>query len=78
MQDDHVGVLLEDIQSKLQGLAESASVLARDMHEVKQTIAPIPQMASDIAAMKAALTDHSTQLADHENRLQTLEMPSRA
>lgn len=78
MSDDRVAVLLEDIQGKLTSLADSVSVLAQDMHDVKQTIAPIPQMAGDIAVMNKVLTNHSRQLNDHETRLQALEMPGRA
>jgi len=78
MSDNQLGVLLEDIQDKLQRLAETVSVMRQDISEMKPQLAKIDQNTSDLGAMKAAVRDHAHLLQNHEQRLQVLEMPKRA
>ena len=78
MQDNHVGVLLEDIQGKLQGLAESMSVMQQDIATMKPQVALIPQIAADVQTLKAVQTDQGQELRDHEDYLKSQGMPSRA
>jgi len=78
MSDNQLGVLLEDIQSKLQALAEAISVIQQDISEIKIQIAPIPKMAADIEAIKAVQVDQGQHLRYHETYLVSQGMPARA
>jgi len=78
MQDNHVGVLLEDIQDKLQGLAESMSVMQQDITAMKPQVALIPQIDANVQTVKAVQVDQGRQLRHHEDYLLGKGMPSRA
>jgi len=73
MKKDHLGVLLEDIDDKMQHLAEGMSLLQDGMKELKNKVSDIPEMKGDIKAIKAAVTDHSGTLKGHEVRITSLE-----
>jgi len=77
---DHFEVLLEDIDDKLQHLAEGMSLLQTDVAQVKKGVARLSELPADIKTIKAAVTDQSRQLrrhdqilGDHETRLSGLE-----
>jgi hypothetical protein len=82
MSDDHIAVLLEDIQDKLAGLAEAAAVtndrVTGRLDRLEKTSDRILAIVEDIYPLKAEVVDHTDKLANHENRLQKLEMPQRA
>lgn len=67
------GVIIEDIQSNVQRLAESMGSLKDEVHGMKANVDKIPEMADDIKAIKAVLTDHSAELKDHKTRIKALE-----
>ncbi|MGH7866364.1 MAG: hypothetical protein ACREP9_01760 [Candidatus Dormibacteraceae bacterium] len=73
MKKDHLEVLLEDIDDKMQRLAEGVSLIQDDMRVVKKDVSEIPEMKDDIKAIKAAVTDHSGELRDHKVRITALE-----
>jgi len=81
MKDDrHDGVLLEDINDKLQHLAEGVSVLLEGNQEIRKVVDRIPAIEDNVKAIKAAVTDQSRQLnsvehqvGEHEDRVRTLE-----
>ena len=73
------GAVLEDINEKLQRLAEGVFALVEDNREIKKVIADLPEMKDDIKAIKAAVTDQTRdlqrldqQVDNHEARLDTL------
>jgi len=69
MSDNRTDLLLEDIQSKVQLLVEATSVLAQDMHAVKQSVARIPEMADDIKVLKAVQKEQGKELREHSRIL---------
>lgn len=78
--EHHQEALLEDINDKLDHLAEGMSVLSDGIQEVRRVVADVPEIKDDIKAIKAAVTDQSRQLskvehqvADHDNRIRTVE-----
>lgn len=73
MKDNHFGVLLEDIQSKLEGIAEDVTGLHSKIDQVNTRLIKVEESANLIAAIKAAVTDQTHQLTDHEVRVAKLE-----
>ena len=68
--DNHTGFLLEDIQNKLQQLAESLATVPLDVAELKVNVS---ELKSDVRVIKATVTDQSHHVQDHEDRLLHLE-----
>ena len=66
-------IMFEDMQSKMQLMAEAISLLADDMREVKASVSLIPEMRADVSTIKHALTLHSRQLNNHDVRILKLE-----
>jgi uncharacterized protein YoxC len=62
--------LLEDIQHKLARLAEVMTDVPQDVRQLKVNM---DEVNPDIKATKAAVSDQSKQLADHEHRITNLE-----
>ena len=80
MKKVHLEVLVEDVNDKLQVLADGMSVLQDDMRQVKDELKAHEAVPGDIKAIKAAVTDQSRELksidhavGDHESRLSALE-----
>jgi len=71
--DTRTEVLLEDTNSKLDALVE----VVRDMRDYMQahlaTKEELGEVKADIKIVKAAVTDLSHQVNDHENRLNVVE-----
>ena len=63
MKDDYVGVLLEDIQDKLQRFAEAMADVPGDIREIKQRL---ERVEADLKVLKSLATNH-------EERLTTVE-----
>jgi len=78
MQSGQLGVILEDMQDKLQSLVESMSNMNQRLITMNRSIDLIPEMADDIKAIKAVMREHEGQLDNHEQRIAKLEMPARA
>jgi len=65
MTDHYEGVLLEDINDKLDRLAEAMGSVRDDVQRLTVSVAPIPAMQKDIVTIKAVLKEHSAILNDH-------------
>jgi hypothetical protein len=78
MQNSHLGVILEDIQDKLQSLAEAVSHMNQRLIKMDKSVDLIPEMAGNIKAIKLVARNHDMELKDHEQRIAKLEMPTRA
>lgn len=78
MKDSQVAVLLEKVDGKLQSLAESVSVLAQDIAEIKPQVARISDMAVDIKVIKIVQAEQSRDIRHMEQYLSTQVMPARA
>lgn len=70
MKDDYSGVLLEDIRDQLQKFAEAMSGVPKDVARLKEDML---EVKDNIKAIKAAVTDQSRQLGNHETRISSLE-----
>ncbi len=82
MQDNHFGVILEDIQSKQQLILEILVPLAQDMTVIKPKV---EKLAEDMEVVKAVQKDQGRDLKQLNSRLGHVEdylveqgMPKRA
>lgn len=71
--DDSSSAVIEHCDDQLKGIAEAVSDLAKDVREIKQLVPDMAEVKSDVKAIKAAVTDQSLQLNDHERRITSLE-----
>ena len=78
--EHHEGALLEDINDKLQRLAEGVSTIIERTQEISTVVARIPVIEGDIKVIKAVVSEHTEELRrigerldGHETRLHTLE-----
>jgi pyridoxine 5'-phosphate synthase PdxJ len=78
MADNHIDVLLENIQDKLQLLIEVTGVMAQDVKEMKPQVALIPEMRADIKTLKAVQSDQGIEIRHIEKYLISQGMPTRA
>ncbi len=69
MNDDHTGVILEDMNSKFDLVVE----LVQDMSQKMATKNDLVEIKEDVKIIKAAVTDLSNQVARHETRITSLE-----
>lgn len=72
MNDDHVGVLLEKIVDQNQAVLEAVSDMQQKINQLP-TRDEFTELKNDVQVIKAAVTDMSQQLNDHEQRITTLE-----
>ena len=66
----HQGVISEDIQHQVQRLAEA---MAEVPATVQKLSADVDELKTDMKVVKAAVTDQSGVLHDHESRITQLE-----
>ena len=70
--DNYTDVLLEDISSKFDRVLEVVSALS-DRVDLTATKEDVEEVRSDVRIIKAAVTDHSHQLQDHEGCIVALK-----
>jgi prefoldin subunit 5 len=73
MKKDHLQILVEDVNDKLKVLVEGISMLQDDMRQVKKSVTDIPEVKTDIKIIKAAVTDQSRTINNHDRRIGLLE-----
>lgn len=72
--DDHyTDVLIEDINDKVQKIMEMLSLMTGMPAEVKRIRTRLEYEQSELKVTKAVVTEHSSQLQNHEKRITTLE-----
>ena len=71
--DNYVGVLLEDIQSKLKGVAEAVADLNKKAIKADQRLDKIEENTNLIPAVQAAIKDQTKQLNTQDLRITQLE-----
>lgn len=71
--DHYEGALLEDINDKLQGIAEAVSGLADTVVHIDQRLEQVEDNTEILPGLKGALTSISADVDDHEVRLKRLE-----
>ena len=67
------GAVLEDIQHKLKQIAEGVSGLTVKVDGVDKRVSKVEQQTELIPSIKAAVTDQTKQLNDHDARIADLE-----
>lgn len=67
------GMLLEEIRDNMKQLAESMSGVANRVENLDGRLQRVEQNTDLIPSVKAAVTDQSRQLADHDQRISDLE-----
>ena len=79
MKDDHQQVLMEDLSSKLDRVLEATkalSVVPARLTAIEARLDTIEGQTQLIPVIKAAVTDQTRQLTDHEVRIMALEQPA--
>jgi len=71
--DNYIGILLEDIQSKLQGVAEAVSDLNAKADRTDGRLTKIEENTNIIPAQTEAIKEQTKQLNNHEDRITQLE-----
>ena len=69
---DHLEVILEDMNGKFDRLIE-VTVQIQDELRTKPSREEFDDLKADVKIIKAAVTEHSVQLNDHEKRITHLE-----
>lgn len=75
MSNNHTDVILEDMNSKFDLVVELVTEMRKDITGMA-TKDDIAELKADIKVIKAAVTDTSHQVQDHEQRITTLETAS--
>jgi ABC-type transporter Mla subunit MlaD len=73
MKDDHVAILLEDINGKLDGLADVIKGVSEKVDSIDQRLEHVETNTEHLPAVEAAVTDQSHQLNELEQRITSLE-----
>ncbi len=71
--DNYTAVLLEDIQSQIQRLAEATGAFTDLPRQVTKLTEDMTEVKSDIKVIKSVVTDQSHHLHNHERRITALE-----
>lgn len=72
MNDNQFGVILEDIDHKMDGVVEAVGQMRDEMKTLAKQ-EDLEEVKADIKIIKAVVTDQSKQLDSHEKRITTLE-----
>jgi hypothetical protein len=73
MKDEHVAVLLEDIDSKLVILVDGQKVLSEEVERIDTRLQRLETQTELIPAFRLAVTQEPQDLKDHQIRIATLE-----
>jgi phage-related minor tail protein len=73
MKDDHLAVLLKDMNSKFDAVTEAVTDLSSDVKELKKLIPDVAELKSDVKVIKAVVVDQSHQIRDHDSQISSLE-----
>ena len=73
MKDNHVAIILEDMNRKFDIVFEMASNIGQMMQDIQVLKRDVAEIQKENAVFKAALKDTSHQVYDHEVRITRLE-----
>lgn len=71
--DNNFGVILEDIRDQNKAVLEAVGDMQAKIAELPQIATDVAELKQDIKIVKAAVTDVSSKLSDHERRLLQFE-----
>jgi hypothetical protein len=72
MNDKGIGIVLEDMNGKMDVVLEAVGQMRDDMKMLAKQ-EDLEEVKADIKTVKAVITNHSIQLDDHEKRITRLE-----
>ncbi len=70
---NYVAVLLEDMNSKFDRMAEVLAGVVETQNIHTKKLEKLDNIETDVATMKSVLIEHSTELKDHRSRIGKLE-----
>jgi hypothetical protein len=73
MKDNSIGVLLEEIRDQNKVVLEAVGDMQEQLKDLAPLKADVAELKSDMKVVKAAVTDQSRQVHDHEQRITRLE-----
>ena len=73
MAKDYTDILLEDMNGKFDLLLELMTPLKQMQSDIKVTKEDVAELKTDVRIIKAAVTDSSHQVRDHNKRITKLE-----
>ena len=71
--DGYFGILLEEVRDDVKRLAEAVGSLMGLPKAVQRLENDVTELKTDVKVIKAVITGHSSQLANHEKRITKLE-----
>jgi predicted nucleic acid-binding Zn-ribbon protein len=75
MNDNYLGVLLEKMSDELKAIHEEVGGMHEELKQVPKR-GEFDDLKQDVKIIKAAVTDLSHQVSDHEHRITRLEATS--
>jgi len=70
---DYIGVLLEEIRSQNKAVLEVVGDMQENVAKISGIEQSVNELKQDMKVVKAAVTDLSNQVSDHEHRIGRLE-----
>lgn len=70
---NYVGILLEEIRSQNNAVLEAVGDMQKNVAKIPNIEQSINEFKQDMKIVKAAVTDLSLQVSDHEHRIGDLE-----
>lgn len=74
--DNYLGVLLEEIRDQNRAVLEAVGDMQKNVAKIPGIESDIHELKQDMKIVKAAVTDLSHQVNDHEHRITRLEATS--
>ena len=71
--DNYLGLLLEEIRDQNKAVLEAVGDMQRNVAKIPAIEQGVTELKQDMKIVKAAVTDLSRQVHDHERRLTQLE-----
>ncbi len=70
---DYTGVLLEDMNGKMDAVVEAAGLINDQIKVLPAMQKDLEEVKADVKTIKTVVTSQSGQLTDHEKRITALE-----
>ena len=71
--DNYIGVILEEIRDQNKAVLEAVGDIQKQVAELPTIRKDLGELTDDMKIVKAAVSDQSKQLQDHERRIGNLE-----
>jgi tRNA(Ser,Leu) C12 N-acetylase TAN1 len=71
--DNYYGVMLEDMNSKINAILEIAIPLRKEVTEIKQIVKVMPEIQTDLKTIKAAIKATNLHVRGHDRAIAELK-----